>query len=138
MEKVFQELDKVFDEWVICGSWALWNCNMNMVPNSIEIDIIVDVPEDYLDSDPRFKRHTSNKFGSKGWYAFIDTMHVDIFNKPLPDYTEGLMHGRTVKFKTKEELKKHYLSLDIDNIPGHDRFKKKMRETYDKFVRSES
>jgi len=49
-----------------------------------------------------------------------------MYNKPLPEFNKVVVDGLIMRIKTVNALKMHYLSLDLDTIGGHDRFKQKL------------
>lgn len=126
MRKVIEYIKFITGDFVICGSMALYLHNILEDYNPNEIDIIVDLPNNDLDYNRDFSKHTSNKFNSRGWSTKYNGVYIDVYNKPLPEYDVITDDGLTMKVKTIQALKSHYLSLDIDNINGHDRFKQKL------------
>lgn len=126
MREVIKYIKFITGDFVICGSMALYLHNIIEDYNSNEIDIIVDLPNRDLDYNKDFTSHTSNKFGSRGWSTKYNDVYIDVFNKRLPEFNEVVVDGLKMKIKTVQALKNHYLSLDIDNINGHDRFKQKL------------
>lgn len=126
MREVIKYIKFITGEFVICGSMALYLHNILEDYNSNEIDIIVDLPNRDLDYNKDFTSHTSNRFGSTGWSTKYNGVYIDVFNKPLPEFDEVVVDGLKMNVKTIQALKNHYLSLDIDNIDGHKRFKQKL------------
>lgn len=126
MREVIKYIKFITGDFVICGSMALYLHNIIEDYNSNEIDIIVDLPNRDLDYNKDFTSHTSNKFGSRGWSTKYNDVYIDVFNKRLPEFNEVVVDGLKMKIKTVQALKNHYLSLNIDNINGHDRFKQKL------------
>ena len=126
MRKVIEYIKFITGDFVICGSMALYLHNILEDYNPNEIDIIVDLPNNDLDYNRDFSKHISNKFNSRGWSTKYNGVWIDVYNKPLPEYDVITDDGLEMKVKTIQALKSHYLSLDIDNINGHDRFKQKL------------
>ena len=122
MREVIKHLKATIGEFVICGSLALYLHGLIDDYNNEEIDIIVDT-DIKLDG---YKRHTSNRFNAKGWLGKYNDVYIDVFNKQLPDYNKVVVDGLILRIKTYQALKMHYLSLDIDKMDGHERFKNKL------------
>ncbi len=133
MREVIKYIKFITGDFVICGSMALYLHNIIEDYNPNEIDIIVDLPNRDLDYNKDFTSHTSNRFGSRGWSAKYGDVYIDVYNKPLPEYDEVVVDGLKMNIKTIQALKEHYLSLDIDNIDGHERFKQKLLTRIDLF-----
>ncbi len=122
MREVIKHLKSTIGEFVICGSLALYLHGLLDDYNNEEIDIIVD-KDIKLDG---YKRHTSNRFNSRGWLGKYNDVYIDVYNKQLPDYDKVVVDGLILRIKTYQALKTHYLSLDIDNMNGHEKFKNKL------------
>jgi hypothetical protein len=56
-----------------------------------------------------------------------------VYNKPLPDFDKVVVDGLVMRIKTYQALKMHYLSLDIDSMNGHEKFKNKLLTRVDLF-----
>ena len=52
--------------------------------------------------------------------------HVEVFNKPLPEYDIINVDGVEVKVETVEATKQFYKNLNISKVGGHDNFQKKL------------
>ena len=63
----------------------------------------------------------------------INDVYIDVFNRELPNFDTIVVDGLIVKIKTYQALKDHYLSLDMNTIGGHDRFKQKIMTRIDLF-----
>ena len=122
MREVIKHLKATIGEFVICGSLALYLHDLIPDYNKEEIDIIVN-SDIKLDG---YRRHTSNKFNTQGWLGKYNDVYIDVYNKPLPDYNKVVVDGLVMRIKTYQALKTHYLSLDIDKMNGHERFKNKL------------
>ena len=122
MRDVIKILKSQHGKFVICGSLALYLYGLIDDYNQEEIDIIVD-KKIKLDG---YKRHINNRFNSRGWLGKINDVYIDVYNKELPDSNRVVVDGLVVYLKTLSALKMHYLSLDIENMNGHEKFKNKM------------
>ena len=129
MREVIKHLKATIGEFVICGSLALYLHGLIDDYNHEEIDIIVD-SDIKIDG---YTRHTSNRFNAIGWMGKYNNVYIDVYNKELPDYDKVVVDGLIVRIKTYQALKTHYLSLDIDNMNGHERFKNKLLTRVDLF-----
>jgi hypothetical protein len=134
MEEVLKVLKSQHIEFVICGSLALYYHNLIDEYNSKEIDIIVDTPWEVLSKVSNdIKYSPITQFECSGAGYFINGVFIDIYNKQLPEYDEVTLFGLEVKVKTLSELKNYYLSLNLDKLGGHERFKSKMKTRVDLF-----
>jgi len=122
MREVIKHLKATIGEFVICGSLALYLHDLIPDYNKEEIDIIVDKNI----SIDGYRRHTSNRFNAQGWLGKYNDVYIDVYNKPLPEFNKVVVDGLIMRIKTVNALKMHYLSLDLDTIGGHDRFKQKL------------
>jgi len=122
MREVIKYLKGTIGEFVICGSLALYLHDLIPDYNKEEIDIIVDKNI----SIDGYRRHTSNRFNAQGWLGKYNDVYIDVYNKPLPEFNKVVVDGLIMRIKTVNALKMHYLSLDLDTIGGHDRFKQKL------------
>lgn len=122
MREVIKHLKSTIGEFVICGSLALYLHGLIDDYNHEEIDIIVDT-DIKLNG---YNRHTSNRFNARGWLGKYNNVYIDVYNKQLPDYDKVVVDGLILRIKTYQALKTHYLSLDIDKMNGHERFKTKL------------
>ena len=129
MREVIKHLKATIGEFVICGSLALYLHDLIPDYNKEEIDIIVDKNI----SIDGYRRHTSNRFNAQGWFGKYNDVYIDVYNKPLPDFDKVVVDGLIMRIKTVNALKMHYLSLDLDTMEGHDRFKQKMMTRVDLF-----
>ena len=127
MRDIIKILKFQIGEFIICGSLALYLHGLLDDYNQEEIDIIVDLPDDKLLSIQDDVIITPvNAFGMKQAGYRINGVYIDVFNRDLPDYDTVIVDGLVVKIKTYQALKDHYLSLDMNTIGGHDKFKEKI------------
>jgi hypothetical protein len=134
MREVIKILKFQIGEFVICGSLALYLHGLLDDYNHKEIDIIVDLPDDKLLSIQDDVIITPvNAFGVKQAGYRINGVYIDVFNQPLPNFDTIVVDGLIVRIKTLSALKNHYLSLDMNTIGGHDKFKQKIMTRIDLF-----
>ena len=134
MREIIKILKYQIGEFVICGSLALYLHGLLDDYNHKEIDIIVDLPDDKLLSIQDDVIITPvNAFGMKQAGYRINGVYIDVFNRELPDFDTIVVDGLIVKIKTLSALKEHYLSLDMNTIGGHDKFKQKIMTRIDLF-----
>jgi len=134
MREVIKILKFQIGEFVICGSLALYLHGLLDDYNHKEIDIIVNLPDDKLLSIQDDVIITPiNAFGMKQAGYRINNVYIDVFNRELPDFDTIVVDGLIVKIKTLSALKNHYLSLDMNTIGGHDKFKQKIMTRIDLF-----
>ena len=127
MREVIKILKFQIGEFVICGSLALYLHGLLDDYNHKEIDIMVDLPDEKLLSIQDDVIITPvNAFGMKQAGYRINNVYIDVFNRELPDFDTIVVDGLIVKIKTLSALKNHYLSLDMNTIGGHDKFKQKI------------
>ena len=127
MRDIIKILKFQLHEFVICGSLALYLHGLLDDYNHEEIDIIVDMPDEKLLAIQDDVILTPvNAFGMKQAGYRINGVYIDVFNRPLPQYDKVVVDGLIVKIKTLSALKEHYLSLDLDKLGGHDKFKQKI------------
>ena len=127
MREIIKILKYQIGEFVICGSLALYLHGLLDDYNHEEIDIIVNLPDDKLLSIQDDVIITPvNAFGMKQAGYRINNVYIDVFNRELPDFDTIVVDGLIVKIKTLSALKNHYLSLDMNTIGGHDKFKQKI------------
>jgi hypothetical protein len=122
MREVIKHLKATIGEFVICGSLALYLHGLIPDYNNEEIDIIVD-SDIKIDG---YTRHINNRFNARGWMGKYNDVYIDVYNKPLPEFDKVVVDGLVMRIKTVNALKTHYLSLDLDKMEGHDRFKQKL------------
>ena len=134
MREVIKILKFQIGEFVICGSLALYLHGLLDDYNHKEIDIIVDLPDDKLLSIQDDVIITPvNAFGVKQAGYRINGVYIDVFNQPLPNFDTIVVDGLVVRIITLSALKNHYLSLDMDTIGGHEKFKQKILTRIDLF-----
>jgi hypothetical protein len=134
MREVIKILKFQIGEFVICGSLALYLHGLLDDYNHKEIDIIVDLPDDKLLSIQDDVIITPvNAFGVKQAGYRINGVYIDVFNQPLPNFDTIVVDGLIVRIITLSALKNHYLSLDMDTIGGHEKFKQKILTRIDLF-----
>ena len=134
MREIIKILKYQIGEFVICGSLALYLHGLLDDYNHEEIDIIVNLPDDKLLSIQDDVIITPiNAFGMKQAGYRINNVYIDVFNRELPDFDTIVVDGLIVKIKTLSALKNHYLSLDMNTIGGHDKFKQKIMTRIDLF-----
>ena len=134
MREIIKILKYQIGEFVICGSLALYLHGLLDDYNYEEIDIIVNLPDDKLLSIQDDVIITPvNAFGMKQAGYRINGVYIDVFNRELPDFDTIVVDGLIVKIKTLSALKEHYLSLDMNTIGGHDKFKQKIMTRIDLF-----
>jgi hypothetical protein len=134
MREVIKILKFQIGEFVICGSLALYLHGLLDDYNHKEIDIIVDLPDDKLLSIQDDVIITPvNAFGVKQAGYRINGVYIDVFNQPLPNFDTIVVDGLIVRIITLSALKNHYLSLDMNTIGGHDKFKQKIMTRIDLF-----
>jgi hypothetical protein len=134
MREVIKILKYQIGEFVICGSLALYLHGLLDDYNHKEIDIIVDLPDDKLLSIQDDVIITPvNAFGVKQAGYRINGVYIDVFNQPLPNFDTIVVDGLIVRIITLSALKNHYLSLDMDTIGGHEKFKQKILTRIDLF-----
>ena len=127
MRDIIKILKFQIGEFIICGSLALYLHGLLDDYNHEEIDIIVNLPDDKLLSIQDDVIITPvNAFGMKQAGYRINNVYIDVFNRELPDFDTIVVDGLIVKIKTLSALKEHYLSLDMNTIGGHDKFKQKI------------
>jgi len=127
MREIIKILKFQIGDFIICGSLALYLHGLQNDYNHEEIDIIVDLPDDKLLSiQDDVRICPKNAFGMRQAGYRINGVYIDVFIRDLPDFDVVVVDGLVVKIKTLSALKEHYLSLDIDKLGGHDRFKKKI------------
>ena len=134
MREIIKILKYQIGEFIICGSLALYLHGLLDDYNHEEIDIIVDLPNDKLLSIQDDVIITDkNAFGMRQAGYRINDVYIDVFNRELPNFDTIVVDGLIVKIKTYQALKDHYLSLDMNTIGGHDRFKQKIMTRIDLF-----
>jgi hypothetical protein len=134
MREIIKILKYQIGEFIICGSLALYLHGLLDDYNHKEIDIIVDLPNDKLLSIQDDVIITAkNAFGMRQAGYRINNVYIDVFNRELPNFDTIVVDGLIVKIKTYQALKDHYLSLDMNTIGGHDRFKQKIMTRIDLF-----
>ena len=134
MREVIKILKFQIGEFVICGSLALYLHGLLDDYNHKEIDIIVDLPDDKLLSIQDDVIITPvNAFGVKQAGYRINGVYIDVFNQPLPNFDTIVVDGLIVRIITLSALKDYYLSLDMNTIGGHDKFKQKIMTRIDLF-----
>jgi hypothetical protein len=134
MREIIKILKYQIGEFVICGSLALYLHGLLDDYNHEEIDIIVNLPDDKLLSIQDDVIITPvNAFGMKQAGYRINGVYIDVFNRELPNFDTIVVDGLIVKIKTLSALKEHYLSLDMNTIGGHDKFKQKIMTRIDLF-----
>ena len=127
MREIIKILKFQIGEFIICGSLALYLHGLLDDYNHEEIDIIVNLPDEKLLAIQDDVIITPvNAFGMKQAGYRINNVYIDVFNRELPDYDTVIVDGLIVKIKTLFALKNHYLSLDMNTIGGHDKFKQKI------------
>tara|TARA_R110000772_G_scaffold107059_1_gene209253 strand:+ start:70 stop:477 length:408 start_codon:yes stop_codon:yes gene_type:complete len=127
MREIIKILKYQIGEFVICGSLALYLHGLLDDYNHEEIDIIVDLPDKKLLAiQPDVIINPVNAMLMKGAGYRINGVYIDVFNRPLPEYDTVIVDGLIVKIKTLSALKEHYLSLDMNTIGGHEKFKNKL------------
>ena len=134
MREIIKILKFQIGEFIICGSLALYLHNLLDDYNHKEIDIIVDLPDSKLLAIQDDVIITpKNAFGMKQAGYRINGVYIDVFNRELPNFDTIVVDGLIVKIKTYQALKDHYLSLDMNTIGGHDKFKQKIMTRIDLF-----
>ena len=134
MREIIKILKYQIGEFVICGSLALYLHGLLDDYNHKEIDIIVDLPDEKLLSIQDDVIITPvNAFGVKQAGYRINSVYIDVFNQPLPNFDTIVVDGLVVRIITLSALKNHYLSLDMNTIGGHERFKQKILTRIDLF-----
>ena len=134
MREIIKILKYQIGEFIICGSLALYLHGLLDDYNHKEIDIIVDLPNDKLLSIQDDVIITEkNAFVMRQAGYRINNVYIDVFNRELPNFNTIVVDGLIVKIKTYQALKDHYLSLDMNTIGGHDRFKQKIMTRIDLF-----
>ena len=134
MRDIIKILKFQIGEFIICGSLALYLHGLLDDYNHEEIDIIVNLPDEKLLAIQDDVIITPvNAFGMKQAGYRINNVYIDVFNRELPDYDTVIVDGLIVKIKTLSALKNHYLSLDMDTIGGHEKFKQKILTRIDLF-----
>jgi hypothetical protein len=134
MRDIIKILKFQIGEFIICGSLALYLHGLLDDYNQKEIDIIVDLTDDKLLSIQDDVRITPvNAFGVKQAGYRINGVYIDVFNHDLPNFDIIVVDGLIVKITTYQALKNHYLSLDMNTIGGHDKFKQKIMTRIDLF-----
>ena len=134
MREIIKILKYQIGEFVICGSLALYLHGLLDDYNYEEIDIIVNLPDDKLLSIQDDVIITPvNAFGVKQAGYRINGVYIDVFNQPLPNFDTIVVDGLIVRIITLSALKNHYLSLDMDTIGGHEKFKQKILTRIDLF-----
>ena len=127
MREIIKILKFQIGEFIICGSLALYLHGLLDDYNHEEIDIIVNLPDEKLLSIQDDVIITPvNAFGMKQAGYRINGVYIDVFNRELPNFDTIVVDGLIVKIKTLSALKNHYLSLDMNTIGGHDKFKQKI------------
>ena len=127
MRDIIKILKFQIGEFIICGSLALYLHGLLDDYNHEEIDIIVNLPDEKLLSIQDDVIITPvNAFGMKQAGYRINNVYIDVFNRELPNFDTIVVDGLIVKIKTLSALKEHYLSLDMNTIGGHDKFKQKI------------
>ena len=127
MRDIIIKLKATIGEFIICGSLALYLHGLLDDYNQEEIDIIVNLPDDKLRLIDQAIRITPvNAFGLKQAGYRINNVYIDVFNCDLPDYDTVIVDGLICKIQTYQSLKSLYLSLDLDKLGGHDKFKEKI------------
>mgnify|MGYP006899562349 CR=1 FL=1 len=127
MREVIKILKSQHGKFVICGSLALYLHGLIDDYNDKEIDIIVDQKISPFNEVPK------PIFSCSGSSYKINNVFIDVFNKHLPEHDKVVVDGLIMYIKTLSALKNHYLSLDMNTIGGHDKFKAKMMTRIDLF-----
>jgi len=134
MREVIKILKFQIGEFVIFGSLALYLHGLLDDYNHKEIDIMVDLPDEKLLAIQDDVIITPvNAFGAKQAGYRINNVYIDVFNRELPDFDTIVVDGLIVRIITLSALKQHYLSLDMNTIGGHDKFKQKIMTRIDLF-----
>ena len=131
MKEILEILNRDAVDYVIVGSYARYLQGETDEYSDKDLDIVVDKDEDAFNHLSNWRLQHNRFYDKKGWYApyyVVDKLHhIEVFNRPLPEYDIINVDGIEVKVKTIEEIKNHYRNLDIDKIGGHDNFQNKLR-----------
>jgi hypothetical protein len=135
MKEILQILNRDAVNYVIVGSYARYLQGEIYEYSGKDIDIIVDEDENAFDHLSNWQSLECRFNDKKGWYAayyvVIDgkgiKYHVDVFNRPLPEYNLIDVDGIKVKVETIEATKQFYKNLNIKKVGGHGIFQHKLR-----------
>lgn len=127
MKEILEILNRQAGDYVIVGSLALYLHGEIENYDGKDIDIIVDRDINAFDHLDDWKPQYSRFNDKRGWVTNIAHLWIEVFNCELPEYEEFEIEGINVKVITLEALKKHYRSLDLNKIGGHQKFQNKLR-----------
>ena len=126
MREVIKYLDYYCNDYVICGSLALYLHGIIDSFSGKDIDVIVDVPENAYDGLDNWIRRI-DRFNGWGWSTSFNNHYIDVFNKKLPEFEIHNVDGLSIPVKSLSALKKHYTTLDVARLGGHLNFRNKMK-----------
>ena len=126
MIEVLKNIEQKFSTYVIVGSYALYLQKLIPTFSGKDIDIVVNVPQDYLSNERDVKKHSPTRFTDYGWTFKANDMWVEVFNKELPEYDIIEVEGMKVKVKSIPAIIEFYTLLDYDKIGGHLNFNNKL------------